>query len=85
MSKEHSTYPDLRLQLSAGARQVLAGLDGLTHATVDGFPVRAAEHGASTEKGQWVVLGTSIVDRNVPQHVLADLLGEVDVDAQEVG
>jgi hypothetical protein len=53
--------------------------------SVDRHPVRTTEHGAGAEEGEGVVLGTGIIDGDVPQHVLADLLREVDVDAQEVG
>ena len=63
----------------------MATLDGLLHATVDALPVGTSEHGASTEKGKGIILCTSIVDSNVPEHILADLLGEVDVNAEEVG
>ena len=79
------TYSDLGLELGVGAGEVLAGLNGLAHATEDVLPVRAAEHGTRAEEGQRVVFSAGIVDGNVPEHVLADLLRQVDVDAQEVG
>ena len=80
-----NAYSDSRLELRVGAGQILAGLNGLTHTAVDALPVRATEHGSGTEEGQRVVFRTGVVDRDVPKHILADLLGEVDVDAQEVG
>ena len=80
-----ATYSDSRLELSVGAGKVLTSFNGLAHATVDALPVGAAEHGARAEEREGVVLGTSIVHGNVPEHVLVDLLREVDVDAQEVG
>ena len=81
----NGTYADVGLELRTGAGEVLAALDGLAHAGVDALPVRTAEHGASTEERERVVLGARIVDGDVPEHVLVDLLREVDVDAQEVG
>ena len=49
------------------------------------LPVGAAKHRAGAEQGKRVVRRPRIVDRDVPQHVLADLLREIDVDTQEVG
>jgi len=73
------------LELGFAARDVLTSFDGLTQVTIDSHPVGATEHGTRTEEGQWIVVSTSIIDSDIPQHVFADLLGEVDVDAQEVG
>ena len=78
------TYSNSGLQLGVGTRQVLTGLDSLPHATVDALPVGAAEHGTRAEKGKRIVLSTCVVHGDVPQHVLVDLLGEIDVDTQEV-
>lgn len=80
----YDTYPNLGLELSVGTRDVLAALDGLAHARVDRLPVGAAEHGTSAKERKRVVLRARIVDSNVPEHVLRDLLGEVDVDTEEV-
>lgn len=83
--RQMTTYSDGRLQLRVGAGEILPTLDGLAHATEDVLPVRTAEHGASAKECQRVILGASIVDGNVPEHVLGDPLREVDVDTQEVG
>ena len=80
-----STYSNLGLELRVGARKVLASLDRLAHAAVDVLPVWTAEHGARTEERERVVFSTGIVDCNVPEHVLGNLLREIDVDTQEVG
>lgn len=78
----HSNFgPELRV--STG--QVLTSLNRFFHTTIDSLPVRTAEHGTSTEESQWIILGTGIVDGNVPQHIFANLLGQVNVDTQEVG
>jgi len=77
--------PDFGFQLRGAAWDVLPALDGLSHLTVDGHPVRTSEHGTRAEERKRVVLGTRVIDSNVPEHVFADLLREVDVDAQEVG
>ena len=79
------THPNSCLQLRIGSWKVLSTLDSLLDASVDGVPVRPAEHCAGAEQGQWIILGTGVVDGNVPKHVLADLLGQVNVDAQKVG
>ncbi len=80
-----ATYPDLGLELGVSAGDVLASLDSLAHARVDRFPVRASEHSTSAEERKRVVLRTRIVHSDVPEHILRDLLGEVDVDTEEVG
>lgn len=80
-----ATYPNLGLELCVGAGEVLARGDCLAHAAIDGLPVRATEHGTSAEERKRVVLRARVVDGDVPEHVLADLLREVDVDTQEVG
>lgn len=80
-----TTYPDGRLELRVRAGEVLSALNGLVHTREDVLPVRTAEHSARAEERQRVVLGASIVDGNVPEHVLGDLLREVNVDTQEVG
>ena len=80
-----NAYPDGRLELRVRTRKVLAVLNGLAHAAEDVLPVRAAEHGAGTEQRQRVIFSAGVVNSNVPEHVLGDLLREVDVDAKEVG
>ena len=76
---------DGRLELRLASREVLTVLDRRPQAQVDALPVRTTEHGTSAEKRERVILSTGIVDGDVPEHVLADLLGEVDVDTQEIG
>lgn len=76
---------DLGLQLRLAARDILTSLNSLAHLTVNAHPVGATEHGTGAEESQGIVLGSGVVDCNVPQHVLADLLGKVDVDTKEVG
>lgn len=80
-----TTYPNSRLELRVGAGKILSALNSLAHTPKDVLPVRTAEHSARAEERQRVVFGASIVDGNVPEHILGDLLCEVDVDTQEVG
>lgn len=79
------TYPNFGLQLRLTARNVLTGLDGLSHLAVDGHPVRTSEHGTGPQKSKWVVLCAGIIYSNVPKHVFPNLLSEIDVDSQKVG
>ena len=78
------TYADSGAELRLGSREVLAVLNRHTKTRVDALPVRAAEQSTRTQEGERVVCRTSVVDGDVPQHVLVDLLRQVDVDAQEV-
>lgn len=80
----NKTHPDSSLELRVGAGQVLTSLDCLAEAAVDSLPVGATEHGTGAEERKGIIRSSGIVDSNIPQHVLADLLGQVDVDAQEV-
>jgi hypothetical protein len=80
----NTTHSDGSLELRVGAGQVLTSLNCLTEAAVDSLPVRTTEHGTRAEERKRIVGSSGIVDGNIPQHVLADLLGQVDVDAQEV-
>ena len=82
--KIRGTYSDFGLQLGIGAGEILARFDGLTHAAVDGLPIGATEHSTSAQQSKRVILCTSVVDSNVPQHILTDLLSKVNVDTQEV-
>lgn len=68
-----------------GTREVLARLNAHTEAAVDVLEVGATEERAGAEERKRVVRGTSVVDSDIPHHVLVDLLRQVDVDAQEVG
>lgn len=83
--RDNVTYANVGLELGLGTRQVLAGLNSRPHLLVDVLPVGTAEHRARAEQGERVVRRARIVDRDVPQHVLADLLREINVDTQEVG
>lgn len=78
------TYSNLGPKLGVGAREVLAALDRRAHARVDGLPVGTTEHRASAKESERIILGARIVDSDVPEHVLRDLLGQVDVDAEEI-
>lgn len=66
------------------SRQILAGLDRHPQPPVHRLPVRATENGAGAEKSERIVRLPGVVDRDVPEHVFADLLREEDVHAQEV-
>ena len=84
------TYPtevstDGGLQLGLAAWKVLSGFNGRPNSLIDGPPIRSTEHRAGTQQSQRVIFRTGIVDCNVPEHVLTNLLSEVDVDAEEVG
>ena len=76
---------DGRLELGLASREVLAIFDRRPQAQVDALPVRTTEHGTSTEKSERVIFGTGVVNGDVPEHILADLLGQIDVDTQKVG
>ena len=67
------------------SRDILTRLDGLPHLAVDSHPVGTTEHGTGAEESERIVLGTSIVDGNIPKHVFTNLLGQVNVDTQKVG
>ena len=67
------------------ARKIASALDGHSNPTVNGFPVRPTIHGTRTQKCQRIVFGTGVVYSDIPKHVVADLLSQIDVDAQEVG
>jgi hypothetical protein len=84
------TYPaeigsNARAKLTLRTGEVLASLNGVADVGVDRGPVWTSVHGTSAEKCQGVVLCTSIVDNDVPHGRLVELLGKVNVDAQEVG
>lgn len=66
-------------------REISSTFNGSSQVGVDGLPVRPAEHGASSQESQGVELGSCVVDSNVPEHIFANLLSEVDVDTEEVG
>jgi hypothetical protein len=81
MDMRSDTHADSCLELRVRAREILASLDRLAKAPVDALPVWAAEHGTRTQEGERVICRASVVDSNVPEHVLVDLLRKVDVDA----
>ena len=64
--------------------KILASLNGLPDPGINRLPVWAAEHGTGAQKGQRIVLGAGIVDGNIPKHVLADLLRQINIDTKEV-
>jgi hypothetical protein len=72
-------------ELTGAAGQVLAEFDGAAETAKDSFPVRATIHGPGPQEGQRIVFSTSIVDNDVPDGIFLEFLGEVDVDAEEVG
>ena len=59
-------------------------LNGTANTREDTFPVRSTVHGAGPEKSQRVILGTGVVNSDIPEHVVADFLSEIDIDTQEV-
>lgn len=79
------TYSDSGLELRVGTGDVLTTFHSLPDTTVDCVPIWATEHGARAEQGQGVVVGTNFIDSDIPQHIIIDLLRQVDVDTQEVG
>ena len=76
---------DGRLDAGAGTRKVLARLNAHTETAVDVLEVGTAEQRTGAEERERVVRRTGVVDGDVPEHVLGDLLGQVDVDTEEVG
>lgn len=79
-----NTHSDFGLELRFATRNILSGFNGLPHLSVNRHPIGASKHSACSEESERIILCTSIVNRNVPQHVFIDLLREVDVDAEEV-
>ena len=78
------TYADFGLELGRLTGQVVTNFDCLPNATVDALPVWATEHSASAEQCQRIVLGTTVVECNVPKYVFL-FPSQVDIDAEEVG
>ena len=72
------------LQLRRASGKILSGFYSLPHPSKDRLPIRATKHSARAKEGQRIVFSTGVVNCDVPKHVLADLLREVDVNAQEV-
>jgi len=72
------------LQLCFASWNIQADLDCLLHLTIHRHPVRTTEHGASAKEGQRVIY-TRVIDRDVPKHVLFNLLSQIDIDTKEVG
>jgi len=73
------------LELRVATRDILSSLDSLAHTTVDTLPVGTTEHSAAAEERKRIILCSSIINCNVPKHIFTNLLGEVDVNAKEVG
>ncbi|SRR6266702_525570 len=82
--RQHATYSDGGLKLRVGSRNVLSRFNRLTHAAVNGLPIGATEHRTRTKQGQRVVICSSIVNGDVPEHVVSNLLRQIDVDTKEV-
>lgn len=85
ISQWQATYPDFRLQLRCAPWKVLPSFYGLSHLSVNRHPVRASKHRAAAKKSERVVLGTGVINSNIPQHIFPDFLREIDVDPEEVG
>ena len=78
------TYGDFGLELRRASREILARFNRLPQSGENALPVGASEHGPRAKQRQGVVLSTGIVDGDVPQHVLSNLLRQVDVDPEEI-
>jgi len=76
---------DSCLQLRPAPWKVRPAVNGFLHPAVNRIPIRSPEHGAAAKEGERVVFCSSIIDRDIPQHVFANLLGKIDVDPEEVG
>lgn len=83
-SRTKITHSNFSLELCATTGNVLPRFNGLLHASVDSLPVGSSEHCAGTKESKWIVLSTCIIHCNIPEHVLVDLLGKIDIDAEEV-
>ena len=77
--------PHPGLQLARRAGQVRPALDRAPDVAVDHLPVRSAVHRPRPEERERVVFRPRVVHHNVPHRRLIELLGEVDVDPEEVG
>lgn len=62
----------------------MARLNCLAHTAIDRLPVGAAKHRTRAEQRKRIILGSSIVNGDIPEHVITNLLREVDIDAKEV-
>ena len=85
VSRYGVTYSNPASKCRVVAREIASAFNGHSNATVNGLPIRPTIHGTRAQKRQGVIFGTSIVYGDVPEHVVTDLLGQVNVDAQEVG
>ena len=83
-TRDSITYADVGLELGLRTGQVLTGLNRRPHLLVDMLPVGTAEHRARAEQREGIVRRARVVHSDVPQHVLANLLREINVDTQEV-
>lgn len=82
---EKITYSDFGNELRFASRKILTRLDSLPNSSKDSLPIRSTVHRASAKQSQGVIVSSCIVDGNIPQHVFADLLSQVNIDAQKVG
>jgi hypothetical protein len=62
----------------------LSRFNCLTHAAIDGLPVGTTEHRTRAEQSQRIIICSGIVDSNIPEHVVGNLLREIDIDTKEV-
>lgn len=83
-TEKNGTHAHSGLKLRVATRDILPRLDSLVDAPVYAHPVRTSEHCTGTEEREGIVFRASVVDCNIPQHILVDFLGEVNVDAKEI-
>jgi len=69
-------------QLCLASWNILASLNCLLHLTIHRHPVGTTEHGTSAKEGQRVIC-TRVIDCDVPEHVLFNLGGQLDIDTKE--
>lgn len=62
----------------------MAGLDGVSKILIDNRPIRATIHSTAAKKRERVIIRVVIVNCDIPQHVFADLLRQVNINAQKV-
>jgi hypothetical protein len=82
--KKKTQYPNFGLQLRGTTRQIVSTFNRPAQSPVDGHPVRAPEQRTRTQERERIILGTGVVDDDIPQHIFIDLLREVNTDAKEV-
>lgn len=83
--KTNNTYSDFGFQLRLAARDVLSSLDSLPHLSIYRHPIGSSKHRAGTKESQRIVFSASIINCDIPEHVLANFLRQVNVDTKEIG